>query len=91
MSELWKELHARALHHQEDHDIAYLMNFTRSIPRYTSGCHCKEFFTNWHRQNPVEYGPNHAYFKWTVRAHNAVNVKLGKPELSYEDAFQLYQ
>jgi hypothetical protein len=91
MSELWKQLHIRALNHKEDHDIAFLMNFIRTIPRYTSGCHCKEHFLAWRNNNPVEYGPNYEYFKWTVRAHNAVNEKLGKATMSYEEAFNLYK
>jgi len=91
MSALWIQLHTRALNHKEDHDIVFLMQWIRSIPYYTSNCRCREFFTNWMKTNPIQYGPHLEYFKWTVKAHNAVNVKLSKPEMSVEDAVMLYQ
>ena len=35
------------------------------------------------RQNPPTYKPSGAYFTWTVKVHNAVNAKLGKPQNEY--------
>lgn len=90
MSELWKELHVNALNYKGNNDSAYLLRFKKRIPRYTTGCSCKEFWVQWTRANPPTYGSNNEYFEWTVRAHNAVNEKLGKPALSVEDALKIY-
>jgi len=90
MSELWKELHTRAITNTGASDAEYLASFRRRIPRYTTGCACQEFWINWIRACPPSYGPNNEYFNWTVKAHNAVNMKLGKPQISLEDAFKLY-
>lgn len=90
MSELWIELHTHAVQYTGTDDSVYLALFRRRIPRYTTGCACQEFWRNWIKFNVPTYGPNNEYFNWTVRAHNAVNVKLGKPEMSFEDALKLY-
>jgi hypothetical protein len=87
MAELWKELHLRALTTMTE-DKAYIVSFARRIPRYTTGCKCKEFWNLWVRQNPPTYGDD--YFAWTVRAHNEVNKKLGKKEYTVEEARTIY-
>jgi len=88
MSELWKELHTRALKFKGINDTIYLLNFAKKIPRYTKGCKCKEFWNTWVRENPPTYKN---YFEWTVKAHNAVNKKLGKPLYSVEEARKFYE
>jgi hypothetical protein len=35
-------------------------------------------------ENPIEV------FKWSVDVHNAVNKRLGKPNVSYNDAFDFW-
>ena len=90
MSELWRELHLNALHYEGTDDSAFLTNFGRRIPRYTRGCLCREHWMIWNRQNPPTYTPAGAYFEWTVKAHNNVNIKLGKPQMDIEDARKLY-
>lgn len=90
MSQLWKELHTRALQYNGINDSAYIAAFGKKIPRYTAGCSCHEFWKNWIKTNPPIYGQNNEYFEWTVKTHNAVNAKLGKPQISVEDAKTLY-
>jgi len=87
MAELWKELHLRALTTMTD-DKAYIVAFARRIPRFTTGCKCKEFWNLWVRKNPPTYGAD--YFAWTVSIHNAVNEKLDKPIMSVEEAHKIY-
>ena len=88
--ELWRELHERALKNSGENDIIYLAQFATKIPRYTTGCKCKEFWNNWVRLNPPVYGKNGEFFEWTVKAHNAVNAKLGKPQYTVEQAKAFY-
>ena len=90
MSDLWKELHTNALKHEGTNDATFLLNFGRKIKRYTTGCSCNEHWNNWVRTNPPSFGPNGEYFAWTVKAHNSVNKKLGKPEMTVEDALKIY-
>jgi hypothetical protein len=45
---------------------------------------CRQHFEQVLVENPVpETGD---FFKWSVDVHNIVNKRLGKPEVSYEDA-----
>ena len=88
MSHLWKELHERALNFEGKSDYTYLINFGKKIPRYTKGCKCKEFWDNWMKQNPPTFNK---YFEWTVKAHNRVNLKLGKPQFTVKQARNFYQ
>ena len=90
MSDLWAELHKRALNFKGAQDRVYLMNFKNRIPRTTTGCRCKEFYVIWMRQNPPKFGENGEYFAWTVALHNAVNAKLGKPTYTVEQAKRFY-
>ena len=87
MSVLWNELHMRGLQYEGKNDYGYILTFGKRIPRYTSGCTCKEFWNKWIITNPPDYKN---YFAWTVKTHNAVNIKLNKPEMSLEDARALY-
>ena len=86
--ELWKELHVRALNFKGEDDSPYLISFRSRIPRFTTGCSCKEFWIVWIRQNPPTFDK---YFEWTVKAHNAVNAKLGKPTYTVEEAREFYK
>lgn len=90
MSNLWKELHTNALNHKGVNDTVFLAEFGKKIPRYIKGCSCQEFWNIWIRANPATFGPNGEYFAWTVKVHNAVNAKLGKPQITLEDALKLY-
>lgn len=90
MSYLWKELHQRALKNQGEDESHYLHNFASRIPRYVTGCKCKEFYSNWVRTNPATYGKNGEFFAWTVKLHNAVNQKLNKPQYTVEQAKKFY-
>lgn len=81
---LWAELHRRALTTNPGaDDSAWLEQFARRLP-------CGECRQHWHdmvrRAPPVWAG----YFRWTVDRHNEVNVRLGKPLLTLEQARALW-
>ncbi len=90
MSNLWKELHTNALTYTGIDNTRFLRRFGRKIPKYSTGCSCREFWKIWIKANPPVYGSNGEYFAWTVKAHNAVNKKLGKPEITVDEANELY-
>lgn len=91
--DLWRELHTRALTFDgttEEGDKLFIWHFANKIPRYIKGCACDEFFNKWRSERPPVYQPREAYFRWTWELHNAVNEKLGKPQMSLEDALAMY-
>ena len=84
----WISLHRHALTFEGDDDSEYIQTFTSQVPKYTSPkCKCVEFWQGWLKMNPPTYDD---YFAWTVRAHNAVNVKLGKKHYTVDDARRFY-
>ena len=91
MSELWKELHERALTFKGKDDKLFLIQFAGKIPRYTSktGCKCQEFWVQLIKKHPPKFGNNGEYFEWSVFCHNEVNKKLGKKIFSLEEAKKL--
>lgn len=78
---LWGEMHSRALKaRQISTEMVWLMQLANRLP-----CgECKQFYMEQLTTNP----PLHVstYFEWTVNLHNAVNRKLGKPEMDVEEA-----
>ena len=54
---------------------------------------CKVHFGNYIQAHPMEStinGNEEALFLWSFNFHNAVNARLRKPQLSYEDAKKIY-
>jgi hypothetical protein len=90
MADLWKEIHVRALNFTSTNDMDFLTNFAKKIPRFTSGCACREHWLSIVKANPPKFGSNGEYFEWTVNTHNLVNIKLGKPTYTVEQAKSFY-
>jgi hypothetical protein len=83
---LWKSLHTRAYNHDGKDDSLFIKNFSQSVPQYMTGCKCSEHWNRWIANNKPRHFDKDRYFTWTVFAHNAVNFKLGKKQLSIEEA-----
>ena len=84
MSEQWALLHKRAINHNGSNDTLFLMKWEAGIPNPEGHrCRCKIFYHTWKRSNPPNYTD---YFGWSVRLHNAINAKLGKPIIPLEIA-----
>lgn len=84
-SNLWAELHRHALSHPEGTDWAWYNAWTDRIPKV--GCSCRDNWRAWVSKNPPDFSN---YFAWSVKAHNHVNRKLGKPDVSEELARRLW-
>ena len=87
--DLWKELHLRALNFAGDNDIQFLTDFAKKIPRYTSGCKCKEHWMGLVQRNPPKFGKDE-YFAWTVNMHNEISKLIGKPTYTVEQSKLFY-
>jgi hypothetical protein len=73
---LWEELHTKESPTEE-----WFKDWLSRIPRY--GCSCSKDFQAILEAIPVDY---RNFFVWSVRVHNEVNKKLGKPTFSLEAA-----
>lgn len=77
----WDELHRRALIIREDDTLWLMADFTPRVAHIN--CACRVNWSVWIKDNKPNWTN---YFEWTVNAHNAVNIKLGKPIWTTEDA-----
>jgi hypothetical protein len=65
----------------------WLNIFSRSLP-----CgECTMHWTKLLKELPPDFSSNDALFEWSVRAHNVVNRRLGKPEISVAEARARWQ
>lgn len=54
-------------------------------------CDCRRHWREFVAKYPPDFSSREAFFAWTVRAHNAVNRRLGKREMSLEEALELWR
>lgn len=85
-SNIWKELHIRALNFQGTDDFIYIDKISKNLSK-VSRCNCFSHWKIWISQNPPDFKN---YFEWTVKLHNSVNKKLKIREISMEEAYKLY-
>jgi hypothetical protein len=78
-----------ALHDGSIHDEATLAEWELSIPQY--GCQCKAFYRAWKAENAPDFSSPEAFFAWGVALHNAVNAKLGKPQITLDEAYSIWR
>ncbi len=79
---MWAELHLWAQRADLPSASGWLANFARRIP-----CgECRHHWSSFSRLTPPDCTSHSTLFAWTVSAHNAVSRRLGKPEMSIEDA-----
>jgi hypothetical protein len=77
------------LHDGSIKTIEKLTEWELLIPQY--GCSCKRFYAEWKADNPPDFSSPEAFFAWGVRLHNAVNAKLGKPEITIDEAYKIWR
>ena len=77
------------LHNGSIVDAAGLGQWESSIPQYE--CGCRAFYAQYKADDPPDFSTPEAFFRWGVALHNAVNRKLGKPELTIEEALSIWR
>ncbi len=61
--------------------------WTSVIMRLPSGrCDCKRHAKAYADANPIPFGDDAACWNWGIEFHNSVNVRLGRPVLTVEEA-----
>jgi hypothetical protein len=85
---LWREFHAAPWEAMLlGRELDWLKAFAERVP-----CgDCRAGFLELLEKHPPDLSSREAYFAWTVALHNAVNRKLGKPEMSVEDARKIHR
>ena len=78
-----------AIHNGSIVDAAGLAEWEKTIPHY--GCACRQFYQGYKADNHPDFSTPEAFFAWGVNLHNAVNRKLGKPELTIEEALSIWR
>ena len=76
------------LHTTDDPLNVIVAKFETLIPRY--GCSCKRDYAELKKQHPFDYTSADAFFVSTIRLHNAVNRKIGKPEITIAEARKIW-
>lgn len=77
------------LHNGTVHDALTLADWELQIPQY--GCQCKRFYADWKAINQPDFSSPEAFFAWGVALHNAVNAKLGKPQITIDEANSIWR
>ena len=54
-------------------------------------CDCKDGYQHILKELPPDFSSPDAFFAWGVALHNHVNRKLGKPELTIEEARNIWR
>lgn len=76
---LWRELFVEVFSSDQ------LQDWENRIPSF--GCSCKKFYRDWKGTNPPDFP---LAFAWKYHLKTAVNQKLSKPNLGFEDAEGLW-
>lgn len=91
----WNCLHLAALGYPENPSAQERINYIEFVKYFGKVLPCSKCRNNYERhlnELPIElymFG-RVQFFDWTVRLHNIVNRENGKPEWTYNQAWQLY-
>lgn len=78
-----------ALHNYTGCDPVWHANWELTIPDY--GCSCRKDYAEYKADNPPDFSSPSAYWLWGVQLHNWVNRKLGRAELTVEEARAIWR
>lgn len=88
---LWKEIHLTALNPDltPEEQKEYFAKWDLRLKVTCGMCYAEwKVWLSAHRSNSPWYGPR--FFKWTVYAHNAVNLILQKQTVSFKKAYEYW-
>ena len=76
------------LHNYRGCDPQWLELWVYFIP---SRCDCRDGFQHILKDLPPDFSSPEAFFAWGVSLHNAVNAKLGKPQITLDEAYSIWR
>lgn len=84
----WGTLHLACLYAA---DSATLKNFVDNFTGVLPCPACRIHFNKVLEMFPFpDQGTREDFFKWSVLVHNVVNERLGKPQISHDEAFDIW-
>lgn len=87
----WTMIHTNAITISNSKQLLQFIDLIDMIAT-TFPCHkCREHMNEYLSKNPLpKKFKNSECFKWSHAFHNAVNRRLNKPIMSYQDAYSMY-
>jgi hypothetical protein len=76
------------LHQYRGCDPQWLELWVYFIP---NKCECKTGYQKILEELPPDFSSPEAFFAWGVALHNAVNAKLGKPQITIDEALSIWR
>jgi len=76
------------LHRYRGCDPQWLELWVYFIP---NKCECKDGYQKILEELPPDFTSPEAFFAWGVALHNAVNAKLGKPQITIDEALSIWR
>jgi hypothetical protein len=89
----WFSIHSMAAYADTPEKKKCVIDQIKYIQAHFPCGDCKVHFGNYISSHPMEptlQGGADALFLWTVNFHNAVNFRLNKPQVSYEEARKIF-
>jgi len=90
---LWYSMHINAAWADTEEKKRCVIQQIKNLQEKFPCNECKEHFENYIRMHPLEItlnGGPESLFLWTFNFHNAVNHRLKKPQVSYDDAKKIF-
>jgi hypothetical protein len=56
-----------------------------------NACECRSGYQQILKELPPDFSSPEAFFAWGVALHNAVNAKLGKPQITIDEAYSIWR
>jgi hypothetical protein len=76
------------LHRYKGCDSVFVEAWEAWIP---STCSCRDDYKAILKEHPFDFSSPDAFFRSGIELHNAVNRKLGKPELTLDEAYRIWR
>ena len=90
----WKHLHLRAIAWRDTKDVRAIVAEHNYLRTFFSTLPCPECCVHavlYYERNMPNLALGESYQLWMFTFHNAVNQRLGKPTISYQEYQALYQ
>ena len=90
---LWYSIHTISADAKTPEEKKWAIRYIKNLQHNFPCGDCKIHFGNYIDTHPLEStinGNEEALFLWSFNFHNAVNHRLKKPQVSYDDAKKIY-
>lgn len=90
----WYKFHKKPVRYPETPckcDIKCITQYYYKIfPKYIDCSSCKKEYMRLIEAHPIKANSDFELYMWTVKIHNMVNIKLGKPVVSDTQAYYMW-